>query len=155
MLALGHSELIAQHQNLGILPPRLSRRDKPGSDTARATIRKTSLKPASRRSSHAQQGQDLPATCQAQGRVAHIGGRICPGGTGFRHPQGCNAYRFSQDVADPAVLVLAEEWASEDALQTHLASPGFADFAKVFAEAIEGTPEFVRFDAAAGRPLFG
>jgi quinol monooxygenase YgiN len=72
-----------------------------------------------------------------------------------RTEPGCNAYRFSQDVADPAVLVLAEEWASEDALQTHLASPGFADFAKVFARAVEGTPEFVRFDAAGGRPLFG
>jgi quinol monooxygenase YgiN len=72
-----------------------------------------------------------------------------------RTEPGCNSYRFSQDVADSTVLVLAEEWASEDALQTHLASPGFADFAKVFAGAVEGTPEFVRFDAAAGRPLFG
>jgi len=52
-------------------------------------------------------------------------------------------------------LVLTEEWASEDALQTHLASPGFADFAKVFAESLEGTPEFVRFEAAEGLPLFG
>jgi quinol monooxygenase YgiN len=72
-----------------------------------------------------------------------------------RTEPGCDGYRFSQDVADPAVLVLAEEWASEDALQAHLASPGFAGFAKVFAGAIEGTPEFVRFDATGGRPLFG
>jgi quinol monooxygenase YgiN len=72
-----------------------------------------------------------------------------------RTEPGCSGYRFSRDVADPDVLVLAEEWASEDALQTHLASPGFADFAKVFAGAMEGTPEFVRFDAGDGRPLFG
>jgi quinol monooxygenase YgiN len=72
-----------------------------------------------------------------------------------RTEPGCGGYRFSRDVADPAVLVLAEEWASEDALQTHLASPGFADFAKVFVGAVEGTPEFVRFDTAGGRPLFG
>ena len=72
-----------------------------------------------------------------------------------RTEPGCNAYRFSQDIADRAVLVLAEEWASEDALQAHLASPGFADFAKIFAGAVEGTPQFVRFEATDGRPLFG
>jgi quinol monooxygenase YgiN len=72
-----------------------------------------------------------------------------------RTEPGCNGYRFSQDVADPTVLVLAEEWASEDALQTHLASPGFAAFAEVFGRAIDGIPDFVRFDADGGRPLFG
>jgi len=76
-------------------------------------------------------------------------------GESSRTEPGCIAYRFSQDVADQALLVLAEEWASEDALQAHLASPGFADFAKIFAGAVQETPRFVRFDAADGRPLFG
>ncbi|MFG1925023.1 putative quinol monooxygenase [Cryptosporangium sp. NPDC048952] len=72
-----------------------------------------------------------------------------------RTEPGCNEYRFSRDLTDPTVLVLAEEWATEDALQTHLASPDFTAFAEVFGRAIEGDPTFVRFDTAGPRPLFG
>jgi quinol monooxygenase YgiN len=72
-----------------------------------------------------------------------------------RTEPGCNRYQFSQDVADPTVLVLMEEWVSEEALQTHLASPGFAEFAEIFGRAFDGTPEFVRFSANDGEPLFG
>ncbi|MFS8200390.1 putative quinol monooxygenase [Streptomyces sp. CWNU-52B] len=72
-----------------------------------------------------------------------------------RAEPGCNRYQFSQDVADPTVLVLMEEWASEEALQTHLASPEFAEFAELFSRAFDGTPEFVRFSAHDGEPLFG
>jgi hypothetical protein len=55
LLALGHSELMAQHEDLGVLPP-LPRRDNPSSDTARVTIKKISFSPTSRRSSHALAG---------------------------------------------------------------------------------------------------
>jgi quinol monooxygenase YgiN len=72
-----------------------------------------------------------------------------------RAEPGCNRYQFSQDVVDPTVLVLMEEWASEEALQTHLASPAFAEFAEIFSRAFDGTPEFVRFSAHDGEPLFG
>jgi hypothetical protein len=61
-----------------------SRRDKPSSDTARETIRKISFKPASRRSSHLQSGQDRPGACRTLDRALQ---GLCPGGTGFRHPQ--------------------------------------------------------------------
>src|SRR2546430_9288006 len=61
-----------------------SRRDKPSSDTARETMRKISFKPTSRRSSHLQSGQDLPASrrrgteptviCRASDQVAQVFG---------------------------------------------------------------------------------
>jgi hypothetical protein len=56
-----------------------SRRDNPSSDTARVTIKKISLSPTSRRSSHAPAGD--------AGRAANGQRSIRPGGTGFRHPQ--------------------------------------------------------------------
>jgi quinol monooxygenase YgiN len=68
---------------------------------------------------------------------------------------GCISYQFSRDITDPARLLLAEEWASQDALDTHLASTGFADFARVLGRAVAARPRFVRFDAGESRPLFG
>src|SRR6266567_2390424 len=61
-----------------------SRRDKPSSDTARETIRKISFKPTSRRSSHLRSGQDRPGAYRTLDRALQ---GLCPGGTGFRHPQ--------------------------------------------------------------------
>jgi hypothetical protein len=58
-LTLGDGELMAQHQDLRVLPPRLPR-GKPSTDTARNMIRKTSFKPAGRRASHRRPGQDRP-----------------------------------------------------------------------------------------------
>ena len=65
-----------------------SRRDKPGSDTARETIRKISFKPTSRRSSHLRSGQDRPGAYRTLQRALQ---GLCPGGAGFRHPQERNA----------------------------------------------------------------
>lgn len=67
----------------------------------------------------------------------------------------CNEYLFTQDLVDPAVLILAEEWASAEALQAHLATPRFAAFAELIARVIAAEPDFRRFDAQDARPLFG
>jgi quinol monooxygenase YgiN len=67
----------------------------------------------------------------------------------------CNEYGFTQDLADPRVLVLTEEWASEEALQAHMATPSFASFAELLARVIAAPPDFRRFDAQDARPLFG
>jgi hypothetical protein len=82
-LALGDSELMAQHQDLASFQHD-SRRDKPSTDTARDTIRKTSFKPASRRSSRLRPGQDRPgdverqteptATCRKSAQVTQVFG---------------------------------------------------------------------------------
>ena len=76
-------------------------------------------------------------------------------GEASRAEPGCNDYGFTQDLADPGVLVLREEWASEEALQVHMATPSFASFAELLARVIAAPPDFRRFDAQDGRPLFG
>ena len=43
-----------------------------------------SFKPTSRRSSHLRPGQDRPGAYRTLGRALQ---GLCPGGTGFRHPQ--------------------------------------------------------------------
>lgn len=68
---------------------------------------------------------------------------------------GCKEYGFTQDLADPRVLVLTEEWASEEALRAHMATPSFAAFAELLARVLAAPPDFRRFDAQDARPLFG
>jgi quinol monooxygenase YgiN len=41
---------------------------------------------------------------------------------------GCPYYRFSADLERPTTFYLTEEWDSEDALQSHLRAPHFAEF---------------------------
>jgi hypothetical protein len=62
-LALSHSELMAQHKDLGILPPPFPPRQ-PSSDTARTTIKKISFNPTSQRSSHALAWRRRPGSQQ-------------------------------------------------------------------------------------------
>jgi quinol monooxygenase YgiN len=76
-------------------------------------------------------------------------------GEASRAEPGCNEYGFTQDLADPRVLVLTEEWASEEALQAHMATPSFAAFAELLARVIAAPPDFRRFNAQDARPLFG
>ncbi len=87
MLALGDSELMTQHQDLGVLPPRL---------TARRAQQRHS--PGNNQEDHLQAHKPTiiarparPGTCHSHTRHATEPtvprARICPGGTGFRqHP---------------------------------------------------------------------
>jgi quinol monooxygenase YgiN len=50
-------------------------------------------------------------------------------------------------------MVLTEEWASEEALQAHFATPYFESFSKL-ERVIAAPPELRRFDAKDNRPLF-
>jgi hypothetical protein len=63
-----------------------SRRDRPSTDAARDTTRKISFKPTSRRSSHLQTDQHLPAPTPERGADRDLHG-IYPGDAGFRRPQ--------------------------------------------------------------------
>ena len=74
-------------------------------------------------------------------------------GEASRADPGCNEYLFTQDLVDPAVLILAEEWASAEALQAHMATPRFASFSELLARVIAAQPDFLRFDAS--RPRHG
>ena len=85
-LTQGHRELMAQHHDLGFLPPPLPPRQAQHRQ-ARVTTRKISFKPTSRRSSHASPNQDLPTRHRSLDRADGVPQSICPGGAGFRHPQ--------------------------------------------------------------------
>ncbi len=41
---------------------------------------------------------------------------------------GCSAYGFWQDPTDPGLIRVFEEWASEEALGEHFATPHMAEF---------------------------
>jgi hypothetical protein len=84
MLALGHSELMAQHQDLGILPPRLTARQAqqrhgPGNnqeDQLQARKPMIIARPA----------RPEPASHVLETGTSRHPEDICTGGTGFRHP---------------------------------------------------------------------
>jgi hypothetical protein len=92
---------MAQHQDLRVLHYD-SWRDKPSTDTARDTIKKTSFKACSRRSFPLQTDQEqchnLPAQHPTAGPNDHDLQRIRAGGPGFRHPQEDLASALSEYV---------------------------------------------------------
>ena len=75
LLALSHSELMAQHE-ISASFHHSSRRHNPSCDTARVTIKKISLNPTNRRSSHALAGGAGRATNgqRTSGQVAQVFG---------------------------------------------------------------------------------
>ena len=86
-LALSHSELMAQHKDLGVLPPPLPPRQAQQRHGT-VTIKKISFKPTSRRSSHALAGQDRPGMCRTRGRaVSGASGQVAQVFGTHRHVQ--------------------------------------------------------------------
>lgn len=47
---------------------------------------------------------------------------------------GCIHYRFYQDIGEPGVLRVYEEWESDDALKAHFATPHMATFRAALGE---------------------
>lgn len=45
-----------------------------------------------------------------------------------RVEDGCEAYTFSADLADPGRLHVTEQWASQEAVDAHMASAHLAEF---------------------------
>jgi quinol monooxygenase YgiN len=45
-----------------------------------------------------------------------------------RKEKGCVEYAFAQDIADPTILRIVEEWEDEAALTEHFATPHMATF---------------------------
>jgi quinol monooxygenase YgiN len=57
-----------------------------------------------------------------------------------RAEAGCGAYNYSVDALDPNLLHVAEEWASEEAIDAHMQSPHMAAlFAALGAAKVEST----------------
>src|SRR3569833_220347 len=67
-----------------------------------------------------------------------------------RAEPGCLRYHCAQDLGDPNTLVLVEEWASDEALQTHLSSAAFASFVETIRPAVAERPTITRFGDATG-----
>lgn len=65
---------------------------------------------------------------------------------------GCELYVFSRDRADPTVLHIAEEWTNQAALDAHVASEHFQEWARVLAEVTVHERE-VRVYSVSGRTI--
>jgi transposase len=101
----------------------------PSSDTARETIRKTSFKPTSRRSSHHPAGHRASAGHRTSGRAPP---GIYPGSIGFRHPH------------------LADKAYSSRAIRSHLRRRGIR---AVIPEPADQARRRRRRGSAGGRPI--
>jgi quinol monooxygenase YgiN len=62
---------------------------------------------------------------------------------------GCLGYRLYEDTEAENAFVFIEEWASEEALQEHFATPHIAEFMGTFPATLTVEPD-VRFHAVAG-----
>ena len=70
-----------------------------------------------------------------------------------RREAGCRAYRFSADLADPALFYVHEEWESAEALTRHFAAPHLAEFNRQIPAFLAAPPEITRFEVSAAGPL--
>lgn len=68
---------------------------------------------------------------------------------------GCLGYRFGFAIDDPDVVLVMEQWESEDALAAHMASPHMARFGEAIAGIVSGPTDVTRFEVSSSRPLFG
>ena len=66
---------------------------------------------------------------------------------------GCLGYRFGFATDDPDLLMVAEQWASEEALVPHMASAHMAAFGAAMGEFVAGPADLTRFEVASSGPL--
>ena len=55
---------------------------------------------------------------------------------------GCISYEVGQDVRNPDLIVLFEEWTSQDALTAHMRTPAFQELTALMVPLHGGEPEF-------------
>lgn len=70
-----------------------------------------------------------------------------------RREPGCRAYRFSADLADPALFYIHEEWESAEALAAHFATAHLAAFNRQIPTFLGGPPSITRFEVSSAGPL--
>ena len=66
-----------------------------------------------------------------------------------RKEAGCLTYRFSADLDDPNVMLIFEEWESEEALARHFQSPHMATFREALPGLLAGMPALKRYAVSA------
>lgn len=78
--------------------------------------------------------------------------RTCVAAT--RAEEGNVDYRYSADIDDPDRLNLVELWESEEAMNTHMATPHLAAFLEAVGAWVGGSVEIVRYDVSGSSKLF-
>ncbi len=72
-----------------------------------------------------------------------------------RAEDGCLLYAFSRDVLEPDVLLIAERWRDQAAIDAHFATPHMATFNKVLGAAKVESLLVTAYDTAGERVLMG
>jgi len=67
--------------------------------------------------------------------------------------EGCLAYRFSADLADPHLIYIHEEWESAAALERHFATPHMATFRASLPEVVAGPVSIMRYETTAATKM--
>ena len=68
--------------------------------------------------------------------------------------EGCSAYGFWQDPADPGRVRVFEEWADQAALDEHFATPHMADFMAGLGQLKISDMELSKYEVSEKAPLF-
>ena len=66
---------------------------------------------------------------------------------------GCSAYGFWQSPGDPTLVRVFEEWASEEDLGTHFATPHMADFMAGLGQLSTSDMELSKYECSGKAPL--
>lgn len=66
-----------------------------------------------------------------------------------RKEEGCNAYQFSSDLADPNTILIFEEWESDAALARHFQTEHMRVFREQIARVLAEPPAIKRYSIEA------
>lgn len=77
----------------------------------------------------------------------------CTMAAATRTEPGCVTYRFSADLDDPNVLLIFEEWESEEALARHFQTPHMAAFREALPGLLAGVPALRRYVVASAAAM--
>lgn len=70
-----------------------------------------------------------------------------------RKEDGCHAYAFYQDIENPKMFRVFEEWESEDALKAHFESAHMAVFRKALSSATIVSRALTKYQVSDSAPL--
>lgn len=74
---------------------------------------------------------------------------------GSEAEDGCQVYRFAEDVREPNTFIITEHWESEDALAGHFQTPHMAAFTGIVGDLLAGAPDVVKYEVSSFGPLHG
>ena len=66
---------------------------------------------------------------------------------------GCNHYAFAEDLSNPNILWVTEEWTDDAALKAHFQAPHMAAFQKVMATLSIQSRSIKRYEVASAVPM--